>query len=107
MVWHYHDDDVPGPGAGGELTLNHLPLTSGTARLTQYRIDETHSNAYAEWKRLGAPIAPNEKQYERMQQAGQLAAIGAQEKLRIKQGKALIKVQLPRQAVSLLFLDWD
>jgi len=107
MIWHYHDDDLPGPNAGVELTLDHLPLTSGTARLTQYRIDEAHSNAHAEWKRLGAPIAPNEKQYGQMQQAGQLAAIGAQETLRIEQGKALIKVQLPRQAVSLLVLDWE
>jgi len=83
MVWHYHDDDVPGPSANVELVLEQLPLPGGAARMTQYRIDELHSNAGAEWKRLGSPIAPNEKQYDQMQQAGQLAAIGAQETIRI------------------------
>jgi xylan 1,4-beta-xylosidase len=107
MIWHYHDDDVPGPAAAIELTLDQLPLTSGSARLTQFRIDEAHSNAHAEWKRLGAPIAPNEKQYEQMQQGGQLTAIGPQEVIRMEQGKALVKLRLPRQAVSLLVLDWE
>ena len=107
MIWHYHDDDVPGPGAGVELTLDHPPFTSGSARLTHYRIDEIHSNAYAEWKRLGAPIAPSEKQYEQMRQAGQLALIGTPESVRFDQGKAIIKIQMPRQAVSLLVIEWD
>jgi xylan 1,4-beta-xylosidase len=107
MVWHYHDDDVPGPGANVDLSIDRLPLTSGTARLTQYRIDETHSNAHAEWRRLGSPIAPNEKQYGQMQQAGQLAAMGLPATIRIEENKTTIKVQLPRQAVSLFVLDWD
>jgi xylan 1,4-beta-xylosidase len=107
MAWHYHDDDLPGPSANVEITFDHLPLAEGSARLTQYRIDESHSNAYAEWKRLGSPIAPNEKQYEQMQQAGQLAAFGAQEKIQIKQSTATIKAQLPRQAVSLFIIEWD
>jgi xylan 1,4-beta-xylosidase len=107
MIWHYHDDDVPGPSARIELTCDHLPLTSGAALLNQYRIDETHSNAFAEWKRLGSPLSPNDKQYEQMQQAGQLAAMGAPESIHIENGRAVIKVQIPRQAVSLFVLSWD
>jgi xylan 1,4-beta-xylosidase len=107
MVWHYHDDDVPGPDATVDLALEHLPSDIVAARVTQFRIDELHSNAYAEWKRLGSPIAPNEKQYEQMRHAGQLTLFGSEEEIQIAQNKALLKVQLPRQAVSLFVIEWD
>ena len=72
LVWHYHDDDVAGPDA--EVTLSARgPARCGVgARLTHYRIDETHSNAYAEWKRMGSPIAPNDAQYTRLLDASKL-----------------------------------
>src|SRR5436190_5992866 len=49
LVWHYHDDDVPGPEAAVELMLENLPMASGKATLQQFRIDEEHSNAFAIW----------------------------------------------------------
>jgi xylan 1,4-beta-xylosidase len=45
LVWHYHDDDLPGPPAAVELTLESVPFASGRASLTEYRIDATHSNS--------------------------------------------------------------
>lgn len=105
MVWHYHDDDIPGPAASVELTVAGLGTVSGQARLTHYRIDEHHSNSHAEWKRLGAPIAPNASVYSILEQSGKLATLGASQKVRIDQGNATLKFLLPRQAVSLLMLD--
>jgi xylan 1,4-beta-xylosidase len=32
MVWHYHDDDVAGPEADVQLTLNHLSALRGQSR---------------------------------------------------------------------------
>ena len=107
MVWHYHDDDVAGPEAEVELTLDRLPLADGNSRLSHYRIDQTHSNAHSEWKRLGAPIAPNDAQYATLQKAGHLAQLGPPENVRVQQGTAALRFSLPRQAVSLLILDWD
>src|SRR5947207_1735967 len=63
LLWHYHDDDVAGPDAAVELSVSGLPLARGEARLQHYRIDETHSNSFAAWKRIGSPLAPDEKQY--------------------------------------------
>src|SRR6266545_4761805 len=77
MAWHYHDDDLPGPDAAVELAVGGLPLPTGDVRLTHYRIDEGHSNAYALWKRMGSPIAPNAEQYARLLEAGQLARLEA------------------------------
>ena len=107
MVWHYHDDDVPGPDADVQLTLDGLPAAADGARLTHYRIDETHSNAYAEWKRMGSPIAPTRPQYTALEAAGQLATLEAPSRLHVADRKATIDVVLPRQGVSLIVIEWE
>ena len=103
LVWHYHDDDVSGPDA--EITLNIRGLPRGTAQLTHYRIDATHSNAYAAWQRMGSPIAPDEKAYENLRAAGQLATLGEPAELRAMSGRTQLTFPLPRQAVSLLVVE--
>ena len=108
LLWHYHDDDLPGPDASVELALAHLPLAAGTARFTHYRIDGSHSNSSAEWKRLGSPPAPDETQYAQMQKAGQLATLtDAPEAVLVADGSTTLKIVLPRQAVSLLVFEWQ
>ena len=106
MAWHYHDDDLPGPDAAVELAVDGLPLPTGEARLTHYRIDEGHSNAYALWKRMGSPIAPNAEQYAQLVAASQLARMEAPATLRVEKGQAALRFALPRQAVSLVVLEW-
>ena len=107
MVWHYHDDDVVGPEAAVELVVSHLPIGAGQARLTHYRIDESHSNSFTEWKKFGAPTAPNRAQYVQMEKAGKLAQLAEPADVRIENGSATLKFALPRQAVSLLVLEWQ
>ena len=107
MVWHYHDDDVAGPDAGVEFAAGGFPAGVTSARLTHYRIDEQHSNAYAEWKRLNSPIAPNDTQYARLLEAGKLATLGAIATVPVSRRTATIDFSLPRQAVSLLVFEWD
>ena len=106
MAWHYHDDDVPGADAAVELSLAGLPLPTGEVRLAHYRIDEAHSNAYAVWKRMGAPIAPNVDQYKQLQTASQLARLEAPATLKVEKGRSALRFALPRQAVSLVVLEW-
>jgi xylan 1,4-beta-xylosidase len=106
LVWHYHDDDVPGPAADVTLALNGLPAEAAGARVTHYRIDADHSNAYAVWRQLGSPTAPTEAQYARMEQAGKLALLGAPTVLAPADGRAALRFALPRQGVSLVVVDW-
>jgi xylan 1,4-beta-xylosidase len=106
LLWHYHDDDVPGPDAAVALALSGLPLARGEARLQHYRIDESHSNSFAAWKRMGSPIAPDEKQYGALEAAGKLAPMEAPATVRIDGGQATLALALPRQAVSLMVLEW-
>jgi xylan 1,4-beta-xylosidase len=106
LLWHYHDDDVAGPEAAVQLSLRGLPLAKGEARLQHYRIDETHSNSFAAWKRMGSPIAPTEQQYAELEAAGKLAQAEAPATVRIDGGQATLPLALPRQAVSLIVLEW-
>ena len=75
IAWHYHDDDVAGPEAAVQLTVAGLPAAARQVRLTHYRIDEEHSNAYAAWKRMGSPIAPTRQQYDELEAASRLALL--------------------------------
>jgi xylan 1,4-beta-xylosidase len=107
MVWHYHDDDVAGPEAAVDLSLAGLPAGVTEAALTHYRVDETHSNAYGAWKRMGSPIAPDEKQYQALQDAAKLATLaGSPMTMPFTNGSARVRFRLPRQGVSLLVLTW-
>jgi xylan 1,4-beta-xylosidase len=108
MLWHYHDDDVPGPEASVELSLAGLTLKNGEARLTHYRIDEQHSNAYAAWKKMGSPLAPSRKQYDELLAASELATLhDAPGRMSIQDTATTLKFLLPRQAVSLVVIEWD
>ena len=108
MVWHYHDDDLPGPDAAVRLAVGGLPAGITRARLTHYRIDQGHSNAYAAWQRLGSPIAPDPRQYAALQEAGALATLtGAPASADVSGGEAKTEFSLPRQAVSLVLIEWD
>lgn len=106
MVWNYHDDDVLGPTANVDLTLSNLPVQNATARLHHYRIDETHSNSYTAWKALGSPQEPTPEQYRQLESAGKLGEIETPPTIKIENGKARLNFALPRQAVSLVTLEW-
>lgn len=106
LVWYYHDDDLPGPDAAIDLTLNGVPVPDGRVRLTHYRIDAEHSNAYAAWLRMGSPLPVSKTQYSELEKAGQLAELGPAGAVDVKQGRAALKFKLPRQGVSLLVMTW-
>jgi xylan 1,4-beta-xylosidase len=93
MLWHYHDDDVPGPDASVELKLPGVRIDS----LENYCIDATHSNAYTAWQDMGSPQSPTKEQYAELKTAGQLT-LGQP---LIADGDT-IHMNLPRQAVVLV-----
>lgn len=106
MVWNYHDDDVLGPDADVNLTLNNLPLTNGPATLAHFRIDADHSNAFVAWQRLGSPQSPAPDQYAWLEKSGQLTALTAASAVTVSNSTVNLHFTLPRQAVSLLKLTW-
>jgi xylan 1,4-beta-xylosidase len=105
MVWHYHDDDVPGPAARINLTIDNL-RSQGPVKVTQYRIDRDHSNSFAAWNKMGSPQQPTSNQYAQLEKAGQLESMDTPQTLALRDGKATFPVTLPRQAVSLFVFEW-
>jgi xylan 1,4-beta-xylosidase len=106
ILWHYHDDDVAGPDAEIELRLNSLPPNTDRVKVREFRIDDQHSNAFAEWKRMGSPQNPTPEQYRKLEAAGHLAQIGDVQNITAKNGQTVLKLTLPRQAVSLVQASW-
>lgn len=106
LLWHYHDDDVPGPVASVELNLTGLPVPNGQFHTEQFRIDANHSNAYEAWLRMGGPMQPSPAQYAQLEAAGKLAAVDQPKSLRVHEGAAKVHLDLPRQGVALLVLTW-
>lgn len=105
LLWHYHDEDVAGPAAEVTLTLSGLPHGSREKMLSHFRIDDAHSNAFTVWKEMGAPPKPDAAQQARLEQAGQLTPLHPPQTVRVENETATLRLQLPRQAVSLLILE--
>ena len=106
LVWHYHDDDVPGADAEVKLRLENLPPRAGDLRVRQWRIDEDHSNAYAAWQDMDSPQQPTPEQYAQLEKAGQLTEIAEPVTITDEGSTASLNFPLPRQAVSLLQVTW-
>ena len=106
MLWNYHDDDVPAGGAQVQVTIAGIPAGVKKVLLQHYRIDDTHSNAYTVWKAMGSPQAPTPEEYAKLKAAGQLELLTSPEWLDVSGGKVTITTGLPRQATSLMRLEW-
>jgi xylan 1,4-beta-xylosidase len=106
LVWHYHDDDVEGPVAEVNLTIDGLPTILHEAHLQHFRIDATQSNAFTLWKKMGSPQAFSQEQFAQLEKAGQLAELDPPKNVPSDHGKLSMRVSLPRQAVSLLVFDY-
>jgi xylan 1,4-beta-xylosidase len=103
LVWHYHDDDVTGPDAA--IKVDVKGLRRGNPSVTHYRIDQSHSNSYAAWQRMGSPIAPDKAAYDTLRVAAQLSALNAAETTVTRVGGSVqLSFALPRQGVSLLVI---
>jgi len=106
MLWNYHDDDVPAPDAAVEVSVAGIPAGVKRVLLEHYRIDDTHSNSYTVWKKMGSPQSPTAEQYAELKAAGQLELLTSPQWLDVTDGKVRIDMMLPRQATSLMHLKW-
>lgn len=104
MVWHYHDDDTVAPAAPVEIRIKGLPAKN--VQVKHYRIDQDHSNSYTAWQKMGSPQQPSASQITMLEKAGGLQMITAPQKMAVHKGELVTKMDLPRQAVSLLQLTW-
>jgi xylan 1,4-beta-xylosidase len=101
LVWHYHDDDLPGPDASIRLSLAH---GGSIKRATVWKVDRAHANAYAAWQAMGSPQSPDEHQYATLEAASKLSAESLAP-VKVKGGNRMIEIRVPRQGVALVELN--
>lgn len=103
MAWNYHDTDKPAPETAVTLTVNNISGKSAIMKI--YVIDKDNSNSYEVWKKMGSPQNPTTTQISELEAAGQLKCISTQ-KVKITNNTLTVPLQLQRQAVALVKLDW-
>jgi xylan 1,4-beta-xylosidase len=103
LIWHYHDDDIP--GADARVSLSVSGLADRPHRLTHYRIDRDHSNAFEVWKRIGSPQQPTPEQAATLERASHLGQLTSPEWVYPSRGRSGLDFSLPRSGVSLLVLE--
>ncbi|MES2330573.1 MAG: beta-xylosidase [Bacteroidota bacterium] len=104
MIWSYHDEDFQEGNEPVEVYLSNLPAIDIT--ISEYRIDAKHSNSYEAWKKMGSPQNPTPAQIAELEKAGDLEMISKTDKFKISRGEIRFSISLPRQAVSLLKIEW-
>lgn len=105
LIWNYHDDDVPAPAAPIQLSIEGLP--AGRATLAHFRVDDSHSNSYAAWLRMGSPQTPTPAQYATLEKASGLQELTPAREVTIGgDGRVTTAFELPRKSVSFIKLTW-
>ncbi len=106
MLWNYHDAEKAGDTKPAAIAVRGLPPGVSQVRLTHYRIDDTHSNAYTVWRVMGSPQKPNKAQFAALKARDGLKLLEPPRQVEVHDGVATFGTIMPPHAVSLLLLDW-
>jgi len=107
MIWHYYDCDLPGPDARISLEINNLPVSSGSAGMSCFLVDRRHSNSYTTWLEMGSPREPDPGTYAVLEKSGRLEQTVQNKKVRISDSKAKVELELERQGVAMVVLEFQ
>jgi xylan 1,4-beta-xylosidase len=108
MVWNYTDDDGSGLPKKIDLRLTHLP-SKKYLKLSRYIIDDSNSNSYEAWKRMGSPQQPTTAQYHLLEASAQLKRVDDRMVIGLDKPGALeiALPPLPGHAVALVKLEFQ
>jgi xylan 1,4-beta-xylosidase len=105
LLWNYHDDDVAAEPTQVKLSINGFPVHRAL-KVKEYLMDANHSNAYAEWKKMGSPSEPTEKQFRRLQTAAKLQGGPLTSSISDEDHIVELPITLERQGVMLVEVTW-
>jgi xylan 1,4-beta-xylosidase len=103
LLWNYHDYDVAAEASRVRLAVNGVPR-GAAVKVREFLMDGKHSNAYAEWQKMGSPASPSLDQFRQLQRAAELDHFDAAAVM--KNGLVELPVTLERQSVMLIRLSW-
>lgn len=106
LLWNYHDDMIAVEPAPVRLIVKAPGSHLSRARVVHYRIDDSHSNAYTQWVRLGSPQNPTPEVLAELRNAAELELLEPIRFADVRGGEVELNFSLPRYAVSLVELRW-
>lgn len=106
LLWNYHDDEKGGTAAAVDIDVKGLPKSAGRIKVTHYRIDDTHSNAYTAWKAMGSPQNPSAQQIAELKTREGLELLESPYWINADSNGVRLHTDLPSHAVSLVQLSW-
>ncbi len=86
------------------LRCENLPF-GGPYKITHYRIDKSHSNAYAEWMRQGRPDYPTGSRYDAIKARDGLELLCPPQTITAIDGKLKLEFDMPVKSVSLILIE--
>jgi xylan 1,4-beta-xylosidase len=103
LLWHYHDDDVPGPAADIQLSLSGL-ATHADLHARAWRVDHDNGDAFTAWKAMGSPVTPTKDQVAHLVRAARMEVRTIRVERNAHDGGVTLRTRLPLQGVELLEL---
>ena len=104
LLYCHHDDWDVKQTFSVDFQLENLPF-AGPVSVRHYRIDESHSNAYAEWVRQGRPHWPQGAQYDAIKEKDKLELLVPDAKTVLLDSKLKLEFEMPTHAISLLVIQ--
>jgi len=106
MLWNYHDAEKAGEAKAASVAMSGLPKGVSRVRLTHYRIDDAHSNAYTVWKAMGSPQNPTPAQFAELKAKDGVQQLEPPHEVDVRDGTVTVSTEMPSHSISLLKLDW-
>ena len=103
MVYNFNQDVKDRESEEADLTIR-MP-SSESYRLSHFRIDENHSNAYSVWKSMGKPLIPDNDQINQIKSREGLELFEPVSTIKPVGDKIFIPLVLPHHSVSLLVFE--
>jgi xylan 1,4-beta-xylosidase len=106
LLWDYEDAAEPAPATRVTVKVKGIPAGIRRVLVENYRIDDTHSNAYTVWKAMGSPQQPTSEQYAKLKAEEGLQLLDSPAWMDVTDDAIEVSTEMPRQSLSLLSLSW-
>ncbi len=104
LIYNHHDDWNAVGDCAVDVVIERLPFEAKPLVMQHYRIDHSHSNAYAEWVRQGKPMYPAPAQREAINARAGLELLESPQTVMAQAGTLKLNFRLPVHGISLLLI---
>ncbi len=106
LLWRFEEENhqSTGPERKFSVTVRDLQERFRAITAWEYRIDSHHCDAWSEWKQMGSPTPATGKQADEIADKGMLRVAGKERRVPVRNGRAIITLNLRPNSVCLLVL---